>query len=73
MERVGEIPLVTEDTWSGVAEKSHAPLHPFYPGEKWRGEVTKVALVRDKFSIHFFYSFRYDRYFVVFLDRVSHR
>ena len=45
LEHEGSLPLVTDDTWSGVVERSHAPLHPFYPDEKWRGEVTKVALV----------------------------
>ncbi len=45
LERIGVLPILTDDMWSEVIERSHAPKHPFIAGTKWRGEVTKVALV----------------------------
>ena len=45
LKKLGSIPIITSSTWSEVIEKSHAPAHPFNPGGRWRGEVTKVALV----------------------------
>ena len=50
LERVGDIPVVTGAQWQEVIEKSHAPRHPFNPGGRWRGEVTKVALVSSRNS-----------------------
>ncbi|XP_062566447.1 uncharacterized protein LOC134228769 [Saccostrea cucullata] len=39
------IPLLSHDMWSEVIEKSHAPSHPLLGGNRWAGEVSKVALV----------------------------
>ena len=43
--QVGGVPMVTDDLWYDVIERSHAPTHPLYAGAEWRGEVTQVSLV----------------------------
>ena len=49
LEKLGVIPLVTEDVWQKVVQKSHARSHPFIQNTQWQGEVTKVTLVRTHF------------------------
>ncbi|KAL4237024.1 hypothetical protein ACF0H5_005408 [Mactra antiquata] len=45
LDRHNTLPLLTQETWTDVVEKSHAPRHIFYKSGRWAGEVTKVSLV----------------------------
>ena len=45
LQKIGLIPVLTDNLWHRIVEKSHAPSHPFISNSKWQGEVTKVTLV----------------------------